>query len=141
MRLPDRSCEQCERRFTPSRRQQRFCTGSCRAKAAKARRRGQARPPAEQPLVVAVRTELEAAGAAESFLGQLALVLAGRLATESGLLSVSRELRGVMAEALDRTATPPEPEQVPEESEEPDELASLREERDRIARHAAAGRA
>lgn len=138
--LPERSCE-CGRRFTPTNRRQRFCCTSCRVKAAKARARGEAAPtePAEpSPLVVAVRSELATAGVLGSFLGQLALVLAARVGTESGL-SISRELRAVMAEALDGARS--EPERAVEPEPEPDELAEMREARDRIARHAAAGRA
>lgn len=84
-------------------------------------------------LVASVRRELEAASAVETFAGQLALQLAKRLSTpeESGISSLSKELRTVMAAALEGHV-PPAAEEQPE-----DEVEKARRARDAKARKAA----
>lgn len=82
---------------------------------------------------MAVRTELEAAGVLDTFAGQLALELASRLSRrdESGASSLSKELRTVMASALQGLAPPAG------EDEQRDEGDDLRKRRERKARQAA----
>ena len=94
--------------------------------------------PRETGLVASVREELEAAGRMDTFSGQLALQLARRLANpdESGISSLSKELRTVMAAALDGV-TPPSAEGEPAAAEDDeDEVTRARRQREQ-ARQAA----
>ncbi len=116
------TCEACGKTFEARRSTAKFCGATCRKRkergnAAPARKAAEARPPvrlvaseglpaqvAGQPVVEAVRKELEAADRLDTALGQQAVRLAERLHSEydtgSAVASVSRELRAVMAEAL-----------------------------------------
>jgi hypothetical protein len=42
---PDRTCDACGRTFTPARADARYCSGACRAKASRERKRDEASPP------------------------------------------------------------------------------------------------
>lgn len=57
----------------------------------------------DNSLVKATKAELEAAGKADTMLGQQAIALAARMSgseTSAGIASLSRELRTVMAAAI-----------------------------------------
>jgi hypothetical protein len=145
----ERECEapECSARFTPKRSTARYCSVTCRQRAGRARKAAAESVSAdaenglaEHDLVKAVRLELEAAGKAQTFNGQLALQLARKLVNpeESGATALSKELRTVMAAALEASvaaATPEEP------RPEDDEVTRAREARERKAREASAGRA
>lgn len=145
MDLPDRACVACGRMFTPRSRRHQYDTATCRMRAQRARDAGapleatpapsphESRPARPSGLAVAVRTELEAAGVLDTFAGQLALELAGRLSRrdESGASSLSKELRTVMASALQGLAPPAG------EDEQREEGDDLRKRRERKARQAA----
>lgn len=94
-----KSCVVCGDSFEAKRKDARTCSASCRSK-----KRYPTPPqddPLGNPLVVAVRAELEAAGKLDSMLGQLALSLAARVKSEaSGVSALSRELRAVTAAAV-----------------------------------------
>jgi hypothetical protein len=110
-----RHCEFCGVTFAASRRDARFCRDACRKRA---RRRGvrlvaqldQARRP-DDPLVAAYRAELERVGLLDTWRGVLVLILARHfvMSTGSGAAALSRELSRVMAEALRRAPTGPDP--------------------------------
>src|SRR5689334_6727905 len=128
------TCAGCGDTFEAQRRSARWCSNRCRQSGQQASR---AEEPAEQRepsgLVASVRRELEHAEAVDTFAGQLALQLAKRLSTpeESGISSLSKELRTVMAAALEGR-TPPTAEAEPE-----DEVEKARRRRDEKSRAAA----
>lgn len=99
-----RICDSCGREYEARRKDSRTCSPACR------QRRGRgAKPapdlyvPADNPLLIATKRELEAAGKLDTRLGQQALVLAARVAgseTNAGIAALSRELCMVVAEAI-----------------------------------------
>lgn len=139
----------CGNEFEPKRSTARYCSATCRQRAARARRaaadeRFVPTDPdtgdAEHGLVRAVRKELEAAGALETVAGQLALQLARRIANpeEAGLSALSKELRSLLEEA--KGSRKPEPADAPEPTPEPeDEVTKLRRAREAKAAAAASG--
>ncbi|GAA5154747.1 hypothetical protein GCM10023340_38800 [Nocardioides marinquilinus] len=144
------TCEDCGRAFEAKRSTARFCSTTCRSRAARARKAAaestdadQAAGKVEHELVKAVRAELVKAGADQSFSGQLALQLARKIANpdETGVTALSKELRTVMAAALAHVAPPaPGPDGgAGGDGAEDDEVTSAR--RAREAKLAAAGQA
>lgn len=112
-----RNCAVCGRTYTAKDPRSKYCGDACRQRHARGtpvcknpmtkRVGGDAlngRPAPRDDLVVAVMTALESAGKLDSVQGQLAMTLAIVVAaggdTASGLASLSKELRAVMAEAL-----------------------------------------
>ena len=81
------------------------------------------------------RSELEKANALHSFAGQLAMQLARRLATpdESGISALSKELRTVMAAAVDGSNPPPAEDSGAEPVDDEVEAARRRREEKRRA--------
>jgi hypothetical protein len=138
VRVFRRSCKGCGEEFTAKSPQAVWCSQGCKKRV----QRGADVPPpqaAHEPeaptgLVSAVTLELGRAGATKTFAGQLAIELAKRLSQpdESGISSLSKELRTVMASAIEGTTPPAD--------DEDDEVAMAREARERKARQAA-GRA
>lgn len=101
-----RNCDTCGRPYEAQTRRSRYCGELCR----KRKQRGAARAPSvdsvDDPLVAATRRELDAAGAASTAMGQLALVLAAAMATAqtpAGLAGLSKELSRVVATATGTT--------------------------------------
>src|SRR6266498_1700351 len=105
----------CGKTLLPStgKRKRLYCDAKCRSKAYKAR---QANPgavvtlpdqPADPSLADVVRRDLAAAGRLDTLPGQLALALATRIAapgtTASSVATLSKELRALVAEALEGT--------------------------------------
>ena len=99
---------------TPGKREKLYCDATCRNRAAYARKHSvpvAAAAPASGPpasnLADVVRRQLEQAGRLETIPGQLALELAQRLVsagtTASSLAQLSKELRALVAEALEGT--------------------------------------
>lgn len=131
------TCAGCAGEFEARHRNAKWCSDRCRkAQARKAEPSvSNPEPEGDSGLVASVRAELTRAEVAESFAGQLALALAKRLShpDESGISSLSKELRTVMAAAL--AGVTPEPSE-----EDKDEVTKAREARERKARQAA-GRA
>lgn len=138
------AASECSATFTPRRKDQRYCSATCRQRGARARKHAEAAAEvdaaaetsgtAEHELVTATRTEL--GEAASTVLGQLALQLARRMADPnvSGFSSLSKELRSLLAEAKppakgDGGPPPPDP-------AEDDEVARARRAREE-ARQAA----
>jgi hypothetical protein len=127
-----RHCERCSTPFRSGAWAGRFCSDRCRKATPSTSGDEPGAEPIDQSLVTAVRRELETNDAVDTFAGRLALQLATRLSTpdESGISSLSKELRTVMAAALEGR-TPPA-------GEEPeDEVETARRRRDDKARAAA----
>lgn len=133
-------CESCGDAFVAKRSTARFCSATCRQRTGRAARGAAAEVVApavaegdgeDTGLVASVRAELVAADRDQTFYGQLALQLAGRLADrdESGISSLSKELRTVMAAALDGVAASAELE-VPAAAVEDDEVERARRRRE-----------
>lgn len=103
----ERLCEACGKPMAVQRSTKRYCSSSCRARAAGGQVVALERP-AEQttdgPVTAQVRAELEAAGRSDSWLAASALMLAARLDSgqEPGtaVKGLNAELRATMAEAL-----------------------------------------
>jgi hypothetical protein len=101
-----RGCDVCGRPYEAKRVSSRFCSGTCRKRNLRAPRPrlAETSPAAEDyALLAATRAELEAAGRLNSMLGQVALLLAERMCefdTGSGTAALSKELRAVMAAAV-----------------------------------------
>jgi len=101
----DAQCASCGGTFEAQRSSAKYCGQTCRKRGS---RRGEVAtlPPADEPvgLVAATLAELQAAGRADTALGQQALALAERVNnprdTGSAIAALSRELRAVMVEAL-----------------------------------------
>jgi hypothetical protein len=97
-----RGCDVCGRPYEAKRVSSRFCSGTCRKRnlrAPRPRLAERARP----PKITRCSRELEAAGRLDSMLGQVALLLAQRMCefdTGSGTAALSKELRAVMATAV-----------------------------------------
>lgn len=132
------TCESCEAVFEAKRSTARFCSITCRSRAARAQK-ASAEPTPVPPavddatgLVGSVRDELVKAGRDQTFYGQLALQLAGRLADrdESGISSLSKELRTVMAAALEGAAPAEPAEPTPAPAVEDDEVERARRRRE-----------
>lgn len=109
-----RQCAQCNRPFEAQRPQAKYCGATCRVRASRAGGSSAAKaPPAvvaaegAADLVSAVTAELTAAGRESSALGVQAIAIAERMArfdTSAGLAALSKELRAVMASALQNAA-------------------------------------
>lgn len=128
------TCAGCGEVFEAQRRSAKWCSNRCRQSGQQADRAEEHEKPREPSgLVTSVTRDLERAEALDTFAGQLALQLAKRLSTpeESGISSLSKELRTVMAAAL-AGRTPPTAEAEPE-----DEVEKARRRRDEKSRAAA----
>ena len=132
------TCAGCGECFEARHRNAKWCSDRCRKAASRRQETGKTveiEPdvPSNSGLVASVREELDEAEVTDSFAGQLALELAKRLShpDETGISSLSKELRTVMAAAL-AGVTPPAPSE-----DEKDEVTKAREARERKARQAA----
>lgn len=156
-----RECESCGNTFEARRSTARFCTATCRSRAARAARAAAsvaeleaaaaaaqadqpaAGSPAEHDLVKAVRDELAAANALGTVAGQLALQVARRIAEPdgSGISALSKELRSLLVEAKGAAPKPAPAVDGPAQAEpEDDEVTAARRARE-AKLSAAAGRA
>lgn len=131
------TCEHCGTEFQAVRRTARFCSNTCRSRARRARHGNAAGvDDSDSDLVVQVKADLEAAGRLDSFAGRLAVQLARNLSASdaTGVAGLSKELRTVMAAALEGSQPAPgEP-----AADAPDAVDMMKERRDRKAREAAA---
>lgn len=99
-------CDVCGRDFESKRKDAKTCSATCRSN-----KRNTSAPPDDgdaggYSLVDAIRSELEEAGKLNTSLGQLALVLARRIGSETtGVAALSKELSRVTAAAIG-SATP-----------------------------------
>lgn len=104
-------CTACGSSFEAKSPRAAYCSGACRKRGSRAGVKASVepiRPPADPdavaPLLATTRRELEAAGVADTALGQQAIELARRMSDPRAMgLSVapiSKELRSVMAEAM-----------------------------------------
>ncbi|HEY1178597.1 MAG TPA: hypothetical protein VGF17_20780, partial [Phytomonospora sp.] len=139
------TCEGCGEPFEAVRSSAKWCSDRCRKAAARAAdsQADSASPepddyPSAAGLVASVREELEAAGRLRTFHGQLALQLACKLASpdESGISSLSKELRTVMATALDGVTSPSSEGEPDAADDDEDEVTRARRQREQ-ARQAA----
>lgn len=102
-----RTCNACGKPYQAQRSTSKFCSSSCRARAAQGAPIASATPIAEASggLSAATERELRDAGRFDTILGQQALALARRIEspaeTGASVASMSKEFRAVMAEALD----------------------------------------
>src|SRR5215213_10263827 len=108
-----RSCDVCGQPFTAQKSTARYCSGKCRAKASDLGGVERKQPRSLDDLdemraaglIEAVERDLAAAGRLNTVLGQQALLLARRIGlpmdTGASVASMSRELREVMARAVD----------------------------------------
>jgi hypothetical protein len=105
------TCQVCSKEFETKSTRAKFCGSTCRSRGHRSGTSASVepiRPPVDPdavaPLLAATRSELEAAGVAETALGQQAIELARRMSDPRAMgLSVapiSKELRSVMAEAM-----------------------------------------
>lgn len=120
-----RFCDYCAGELPASKpRNAKFCSLDCRKSSARrpAGERAAAAPvvttiptapptPATDPLVEAVRAELEKAGRLDTMLGRQAVALASAMVSASGaaMASLSKELRAVQLEALKGAQTEVDP--------------------------------
>jgi hypothetical protein len=120
---------ECQVDFEPKRSTARFCSTTCRSRAARAKRAAAESVEAdaeagkaEHALVRAVRKELADADALLTVAGQLALQVARRIADPdaSGVSTLSKELRALLAEATASQPAPggPAPDAAAEEDDE-----------------------
>jgi hypothetical protein len=130
----DATCQGCGATFEASRSDAKWCKDRCR----KAAKRDEVPSVHDSPgdrheLVLSTQRALAAAGALDTFSGQLALQLARRIVNpdESGVSSLSKELRTVMAAALAHEAPPSANDELE------DEVEKARRARDAKARKAA----
>ena len=102
-------CAACPNTFEAKSSRATYCSAACRKRGSRAGVKASVEPlrlesDAVAPLLEATRRELEAAGVAETALGQQAIELARRMSDPRAMgLSVapiSKELRSVMAEAM-----------------------------------------
>lgn len=138
----------CTTEFEPKRSTARYCTPTCRQRAGRRRKAVDAEAralategddaPAEPGLVRAVRKELEGAEALETVPGQLAILLARKIANpeESGITAMSKELRALLTEAKGTPGPAPAPDGAAEAGD--DEVTEARRRREEIAAAAAA---
>ena len=97
------SCAICGKNFVAKHPAAKYCSDRCRKRRQRNEARDHGMPGSRVTgLVAAVQSELERAGALETYPGQLALELARKVSgTESsGMASMSKELRTVMDAAL-----------------------------------------
>lgn len=134
---------ECVNDFEPKRSTARFCSTTCRSRAARARKAAAEsteadteKGKAEHALVRAVRKELKGADALDTVAGQLALQVARRIADPdaSGVSVLSKELRALLAEATG--AKQPTPQDEPPAAPGEDEVEKARRKREE-ARQAA----
>ena len=105
----ERLCDVCDAQYVARRRTSRYCSPRCRMRSNPSHTHDQLRlrPGSSSTTLDAETTprELEAAGRLNSSLGQQAILLAGRIGapfdTGSSVAAVSRELRAVIAKALE----------------------------------------
>ncbi len=124
------TCASCDTAFEASRSSVKFCSDRCRGRSHQRGKRTTPGTTAPAPgLVAAVRGELEAAGRQGSYAGQLAVELAQRMVApgETGIASLSKELRTVMDSALGGGPVPAAVE---------DEVDRARKARDKVRRSA-----
>lgn len=112
------SAPDCDKSLPPATgsRPRLYCDSSCRRRAHEARKANPAAAPTVpadsvvSDLAGAVRKELEAGGRAETVSGQLAIAMARRIdssgTTASSMASLSKELRALLAEALEGVKRP-----------------------------------
>lgn len=148
------TCTGCGSAFEAKSARAKWCTTTCRQRAARARKAversteveavGAAEAAdragkAEHELVAAVRRELTVAAAITTVAGQQALQLARRMCDpdESSIVALSKELDRMIAKAL-AGAMPPVPVGGQSAGPTDDELTHARETRERKAREAAA---
>lgn len=128
----------CENEFVPQRSTARYCSATCRQRAARARKAAASEEvvptdpdtgDAEHGLVRAVRNELAAADALTTVDGQIALQLARKLADPDHVSSgLAKELRATIAAAKGASNTEPvEPEPTPETEDEVTKARKARE--------------
>lgn len=142
------AASECSARFTPRRKDQRYCSSTCRQRGARARRHAERAAEidaaaeadaggAEHELVKATRRELGESGLA-TVNGQLALQLARRMADPqvSGFSALSKELRSLLAEAKSGAPTSPDGDAAAAGAEPDDEVTRARRAREE-AREAA----
>lgn len=109
--MAQRACDSCRNQYEAKRPNSRFCSESCRKRfsrqpgaIASLPAPGPVIEGAEGPLTRSTRLELEAAGRADSSVGQLALLAARRLdaggETGSAVAALMREHRATVAEAV-----------------------------------------
>lgn len=122
-------CQGCKKTFPAKSAQAKWCSQTCRTRTKRAERREASRPPeVEPPLVTKTREELERAGRLDTFSGELAMVLATRLAAgASSPSSLSKELRTVMAAAMEGTIPPSGTEDLPDQPDRPDDQPQVQE--------------
>lgn len=149
--MVDVVCAGCERTFEAKTRRAKWCSAACKMRK---RRKPGAPEPADRPdqpaaaddpvndgLVAAVRQQLEAADRLNTVAGQLAVQLAWKLISvdATGVSGLSKELRAVLAEALEGTPATGGGDAGDEDGALPDEVTAARRKRD--AAREAAGRA
>ncbi|TDK85475.1 hypothetical protein EUA02_29900 [Mycobacterium paragordonae] len=121
-----KTCVVCKRSYQAKRKESLTCSATCRSRKRHMRHPSEQSEVSDNPLVVATKRELEAAGKLDSMLGQQALALAARMSgadTVAGYASLSRELRTVMAAAIGvAPAAPP----AAGQGDEVDELRARR---------------
>lgn len=108
-----RLCAVCATPFEAQRPQAKYCGATCRVRANRAGMSASAKPViavdnSGTDLVSAVTAELTVAGRESSALGVQAIAIAERMTrfdTGAGLAALSKELRAVMASALQNAAT------------------------------------
>lgn len=129
------TCEGCGVEFDAGSSRAKWCSAACKKR--RQRKPGEVPAPRESSgetrLVASVRAELEKADALDTFSGQLAIQLARKVsaADATGVASLSKELRLVMAEALGEQAGG-----EPESSDPDDELRKKRDAKREAARQA-----
>ena len=99
----DVTCARCGKSFRAKRSDAKYCGDACRQQ----RKRG-TKKDSPGGLVGSVMSELESARVLDSYAGQLAVELARQMtiAGATGIASMSKELRTVMADALAAAAPP-----------------------------------
>ena len=104
--IETRPCEACGVDFEARRQSSRFCSDRCRQRLRRSPVAAGAERMRPGELVDATRRQLAAAGAVDTTLGQMALLLAARLEspleTGNSVASVSREFRTVMGWVTDQ---------------------------------------
>jgi hypothetical protein len=137
----------CDERFVPRRSTAKYHSATCQRRASRQRKavehqvaeEAKTGTKDEHGLVKAVRIELEREGKVDTVDGQLALQLARRAAdpTEPSLMSLSKEIRAVMAAAIGKPSAGAD--EAPAAEAEDDDVSKARKARDR--KRAAAGQA
>lgn len=138
-----RTCEHCGQSFDARRKNAKYCSERHRVAASRARQpiADEAPSPVDldldapaSELETSIHRDLERAGVLDTYPAQLALQLAKRLAQpdESGIAGLSKELRTVMAAALEGSIPA-----AADEDDSDDEVAKARRARELKARNAA----